>query len=406
MPGAGIHENVGRPTIPRRKSRRPGRVARTSAKARYDLFIRSDRVFFGRGYRFHVRGELTRLEATAVGELSGIPKLRCGILGCARIARRGLIPGIQGSTSGSLQALASRDLTTARAWAEEFAVPKAYGSYRELVHDSEIDAIYIPLPNELHKPWVLAAADAGKHVLCEKPLALDAREAAEIVGYCRDRGVILMEAFMWRHQPRSLRLRTLVSEGAIGRLRLIRSSFSFPIESGDWRLDPARGGGALWDVGCYGVSTARFFAGSEPTSWQSIAHRGETAVDLTLTALLEFANGILATIDCSFEQPFRCTYELVGTQGVIEVPDAYLPPATGKALARLRTIGAVSDAGAGADQVETLEFDQADQYAAMVDAFAQTTKAGRLIDPAEDGLAQMAVLDRLRGAALASPVGG
>ena len=167
--------------------------------------------------------------------------------------------------------------------------PSSYGSYRELVADSEIDAVYVPLPNELHKPWVLAAADAGKHVLCEKPLALDAREAAEIVGYCQDRGVVLMEAFMWRHQPRSLAVRELVNDGTIGPLRLIRSSFSFPIESGDWRLDPARGGGALWDVGCYGVSTARFFAGSEPTRCHSIAHRGETGVDLTLTALLEFA---------------------------------------------------------------------------------------------------------------------
>jgi D-xylose 1-dehydrogenase (NADP+, D-xylono-1,5-lactone-forming) len=334
-----------------------------------------------------------------VDESGRTSKLRWGILGCARITRRGLIPGIRASRSGSLHGLASRDLATARVWAQEFGVPKAYGSYRELVDDSEIDAVYIPLPNELHKPWVLAAADAGKHVLCEKPLALDAGEATKIVGYCRDRGVILMEAFMWRHQARSVALRTLVREGAIGGLRLIRSSFSFPIEPGDWRLDPARGGGALWDVGCYGVSTARFFAGSEPTRCQSVAHRGDTGVDLTLTALLEFAGGVLAAIDCSFEQPFRCTYELVGTRGVIEVPDAYLPPATGKALARMRTIGAVSDSDAGADQVKTLEFEQADQYAAMVNGFAQSIQAGRLIDPAEDGLAQMEVLDRLGAAA-------
>jgi len=346
------------------------------------------------------------LADSIASELSSIPKLRWGILGCARITRRGLIPGIRASQSGSLTALASRNLATARDWSQEFGVPKAYGSYRELVQSAEIDAVYIPLPNELHKPWVLAAADAGKHVLCEKPLALDAGEAAEIVGHCRDRGVILMEAFMWRHQPRSLALRKLVSDGAIGALRLIRSSFSFPIEPGDWRLDPARGGGALWDVGCYGVSTARFFAGSEPTRWQAIAHRGDTGVDLTLTALVEFASGALATIDCSFEQPFRCTYELVGSRGVIEVPDAYLPPAAGKALAHLRTIGAASDSGAGTDQVKTLEFEQTDQYAAMVDAFAQSIKAGRLIESAEDGLAQMEVLDRLRIAAGAWPVGG
>ncbi len=332
-------------------------------------------------------------------------KVRWGILGCARIAHRGLIPGILASQGGSLHALASRNLTTAATWAQEFKVPKAYGTYHELVTDADVGAVYIPLPNELHKPWVIAAADAGKHVLCEKPLTLDAREAAEIADHCRGRGVILMEAFMWRHQPRTLALRTLVREGAIGSLRLIRSSFSFPIEPGDWRLDPARGG-ALWDVGCYGVSTARFFAGTEPTKCHAIAHRGKTGVDLTLAALLEFASGVVAAIDCSFEQPFRCAYELVGSRGVIEVPDAYLPPAGAKALARLRTIGAVSDSDAGADQVKTLEFEQADQYAAMVDGFARSIHAGRLLDPAEDGVVQMETLDRLRNAALASPAHG
>src|SRR5580704_8293072 len=164
-----------------------------------------------------------------------------------------------------------------------------------------------------------------------------------MAAHCRARGVVLMEAFMWRHQPRTEALRRLVDEGAIGTLRLIRSSFSFPIDQGDWRLDRERGGGALWDVGCYGVSTARFFAGCEPTKWHAMAHRGQTGVDLTLAALLEFASGVVATIDCSCEQPFRCTYEVVGSRGVIDVPDAYLPPAAGKALARLRTIGAVSD---------------------------------------------------------------
>jgi predicted dehydrogenase len=179
-------------------------------------------------------------------------RLRWGILGCARITRRGLVPGIRGSGTGELHALASRDPATARAWAAEFGVPRVHASYRALLEDPEIDAVYIPLPNELHRPWVMAAADAGKHVLCEKPLALDAREAGSMVQHCGSRGIVLMEAFMWRHQPRTRELRRLVRDGAIGDLRLIRSSFSFPIAAGDWRLDPARGGGALWDVGATG----------------------------------------------------------------------------------------------------------------------------------------------------------
>src|SRR5579883_2199538 len=187
--------------------------------------------------------------------------LRWGILGCARITRRGLIPGIRASSRGTLRALASRDGLTARAWADEFKVPKAYSSYQEVLNDPEVDAVYIPLPNELHREWVFAAANAGKHVLCEKPLALNSSEAREMVVHCRDRRVVLMEAFMWRHQPRTAAVRRLLAEGMIGELRLIRSSFSFSIDANDWRLDPGRGGGALWDVGCYGVSTARLFAG-------------------------------------------------------------------------------------------------------------------------------------------------
>jgi predicted dehydrogenase len=323
-------------------------------------------------------------------------RLRWGILGCARITRRGLVPGILASETGVLHALASRDPAAARAWAGEFGVSRAHASYRVLLDDPDVDAVYIPLPNELHRPWVTAAADAGKHVLCEKPLALDAREAGAMVQHCRSRGIVLMEAFMWRHQPRTLQLRRLVREGAIGDLRLIRSSFSFPIAPGDWRLEPARGGGALWDVGCYGVNAARLFAGSEPASLRSFARTGPTGVDLSFAALLEFPGGVLATVDCSFEQPFRCTYELVGTCGVIEVPDAYLPPASGRPVARLRTTGSPSDSGAASDVARILEFEPVHQYAAMVDAFAASVAAGRLVDPAEDGHAQMIALDRLK----------
>jgi xylose dehydrogenase (NAD/NADP) len=317
------------------------------------------------------------------------PRLRWGILGCARITRRGLIPGLRASARGTLHALGSRDHATALAWADEFQVPRAHTSYQDVLDDPEVEAVYIPLPNELHKTWVLAAADAGKHVLCEKPLALDASEARAMVDHCRARGVVLMEAFMWRHQPRTASLRRLVADGAIGALRLIRSSFSFPIDEGDWRLDPARGGGALWDIGCYGVSTARLFAGAEPDAIRALARFGPSGVDLSMTAALRFPGGVLGLIDCSFEQPFRCVYELVGTRGVIEVPDAYLPPA--QPTARLRT----------GDSVQELVFDGQDQYAAMVDAFARAVASGgqRLPDPAEDGLAQMTALDALLTAA-------
>jgi predicted dehydrogenase len=336
------------------------------------------------------------LEADPGTEMNDTPKIRWGIMGCARITRRGLVPGIRASGTGVLHALASRDPATARAWAAEFEIPRAHDSYESLLADPDVDAVYIPLPNELHRPWVETAADAGKHVLCEKPLALDALEARAMVAHCRDRGVLLMEAFMWRHQPRALELRRLIRGGMIGALRLIRSSFSFPIAEGDWRLDPARGGGALWDVGCYGVNAARFFTGAEATLPRSFARFGPTGVDLSLTAVLKFPGDVLAMVDCSFEQPYRCSCELVGTRGVIEVPDAFLPPAQGQPTARLRTIGSACDSGAALDDVRTLEFEPTDQYAAMVDAFARSIAAGALVDPAEDGFAQMAELHFLK----------
>jgi predicted dehydrogenase len=321
--------------------------------------------------------------------MSSSKRLRWGILGCARISRRGLIPGIKASETGTLAALASRDASTAAAWGREFGVGRTYGSYEELIADPGVDAVYVPLPNELHRTWVAAAADAGKHVLCEKPLALNAAEASGMVAHCASRGVVLMEAFMWRHQLRTSTLQAMVQGGSIGEVRLVRSSFSFPIDPGDWRLDPARGGGALWDVGCYGVNTARLFAGCEPDAVRSFARFGPTGVDLSLTAELRFPNGVLGQIDCSFEQPFRCAFEVVGSKGFIGVPDAYLPPAGGS-FARVVADGTTRD----------LSFEGVDQYALMVDAFGDAVQTGgRLGSPAEDGLAQMRVLDSVLAAA-------
>ena len=314
--------------------------------------------------------------------------LNWGILGCARISRGGLIPGILASKSGHLAAIASRDRAKADAWAAEFGIPHAFGSYQELIASPEVQAVYIPLPNELHRPWALAAADAGKHVLCEKPLALEASEAQAIASHCLARDVILMEAFMWRHQPRTAELRRMVSEGAIGELRLVRSSFSFPIEPGDWRLDPARGGGALWDVGCYGVSAARLFAKAEPEAVSALARFGPSGVDMSLTASIRFPGGMLGLVDCSFEQPLRCAMELVGTTGSIEVPEAFIYG--DRPRARLVT---------GDGPARELEFEPVNQYGAMVDAFALAVATGSLDHPAEAGVSQMRALEAILAAA-------
>jgi predicted dehydrogenase len=314
--------------------------------------------------------------------------IRWGILGCARICRRAIIGALRQTRLGTLAAIASRDERTARAWAEEFRIPRAHRSYEDLIADPDVDAIYLPLPNELHKPWTFAAADVGKHVLCEKPLALDVSEAEDMADYCQRRGVLLREAFMWRHQPRAIELRRMVADGLIGDLRLVRSSFSFALSGDDWRLDPTRGGGALWDVGCYGVSTARFFTGTEPVAIRGAARLGPSGVDLSLTAELVFPHGVLGLIDCSFEQPFRCAYELVGTRGAIEVPLAYLPP-------RWPTARLIRDDRSP----RRLLFSGRDQYALMFDDFARSVAAGNApSDVAEDGVDQMRVLDAIKAA--------
>jgi predicted dehydrogenase len=296
------------------------------------------------------------------------------------------------SESNELTAIASRDFATAKAWAGEFGIPRPAKSYEEVLTMSDIDVIYIPLPNELHRPWVLAAANAGKHILCEKPLALNADEARQMVDHCRARGVLLMEAFMWRHQPRSCELFSMVRANEIGELRFLRSSFSFSIAPGDWRLNSAQGGGALLDVGCYGINMARYYTQSEPLGAKTFVRTGPTSVDLSLATILTFPGEVLASIDCSFEQPYRCEFEIVGQGGSIKVPDAYLP--THEPNAEFRWLGD----DASAPPAETRLFSGQNQYAAMIDAFAASIEAGKLIPPCEDGLAQMKALDLIRGA--------
>ena len=327
--------------------------------------------------------------------MSTLTRLRWGILGCARISRRGLIPGIQESHTGVLNALASRQAATAEAWASEFQIPKAYKSYEELLADPEIDAVYIPLPNELHLTWTQAAADAGKHVLCEKPVARSTEEAMAMAEHCKKRGVLLMEAFMWRYSPRIVSVRQRIQDGEIGTLRIINVSFSFSIDPTDWRLDPERGGGALFDVGCYGVNAARFFTQREPDTVQALVRRGPTGVDMTLATQLGFTSGVIANIDCSFELPYRNRLELVGTGGSIVLDDAFLPGLN--PTATLLRLG--SDSGAAAP--ETLQFDNRNQYSAMVDHFALSVQAKRLLAPAEDGVAQMTAIDAVFRAAVA-----
>ncbi|OKP98563.1 Gfo/Idh/MocA family protein [Paenibacillus sp. P46E] len=251
-------------------------------------------------------------------------KLRWGIMGCAQIATGSVMPAIQESETGVIQAVASRGLDKSSAVAKEFGVPQAYGSYEELLADPNVDAVYIPLPNHLHREWAIRAAEAGKHVLCEKPIALNSREAAEMVEACRKAGVHLAEAYMYRHHPRIAEVRQIIASGEIGELRSIRGTFTYndAEDTSNIRFKSAWGGGSLYDVGCYPLTAARLLFGSEPeaVTVQAIFSPEHDHVDMMASGLVEFPGGVSLIFDCGMWAYNRQLLEVLGTEGRIEIP--------------------------------------------------------------------------------------
>lgn len=252
--------------------------------------------------------------------------IRWGILSTARIADR-IVDGARGAENASVTAVGSRDLTRARAWADERGIEHAYGSYEELLASDEVDAIYIPLPNSMHVEWSVAALAAGKHVLSEKPLTRDPAQVDRAFEAAEQSGRLLMEAFMWRFHPQTEEIVRLVREGSIGELRVIRAAFGFNLP---WlenvRWDPALEGGALMDVGCYCVSAARLIAGAEPERVSGEQVLGGGGVDARFTGLLRFPADVLATFDCGMDVHRRNHLEVVGSEGTIFVPSPWQTP--------------------------------------------------------------------------------
>jgi xylose dehydrogenase (NAD/NADP) len=254
------------------------------------------------------------------------PKVRWGVLSTANIGRRAVLPAIQQSNNGELVAVASRDAHRAQMFAGELGIPHAYDSYDELLHDPEIEAVYVPLPNSLHHEWTIKAAHAGKHILCEKPLALSTAECAAMEAAAAQHGVLLMEAFMYRFHPQTERVLELLRQGAVGAPRLIHAAFTFRVSNpANIRLQPELGGGALMDVGCYCVNVSRTLFESEPAEVQAYVTWGASGVDEQMVANLRFSDGRLAQFDCALTLSRREAYQVVGTDGQIDVPVAFLP---------------------------------------------------------------------------------
>jgi xylose dehydrogenase (NAD/NADP) len=252
--------------------------------------------------------------------------IRWGLLSTARINRR-LIPPIRVSERSQLAAVASRNLDTARDYASQWDIPLAYGSYEEMLTSDEIDAVYISLPNGLHAEWSIRAMQAGKHVLCEKPFALNLEEVDRMIAVSRSTGMVLAEAFMYRHHPQTKLVIDWVRSGRLGSVTNVTGAFTFKLDrQGDVRLIPEQGGGSLYDIGVYPLSYAQAVYGSAPTRVFGSAVPGSTGVDMSFTAHLQYAPEKSATFFCSFDVPFQTYIHINGTAGrlVISRPFAQM----------------------------------------------------------------------------------
>jgi predicted dehydrogenase len=320
-------------------------------------------------------------------------KIRWGILGVAAIAMKKVIPGMRKSGALEIAAIASRELARARQAAEQAGIPKAYGSYEELLADPEIDVIYNPLPNHLHVPWSVKAAEAGKHVLCEKPIALSTGETQQLIEARNRTGVKIGEAFMVRTHPQWLRARELVRNGEIGDPQVVMSAFSyFNVDPNNIRNKADIGGGAIMDIGCYPVTMSRWLFGREPSRVSAVIERDPNMhTDRLSSALLDFAPG-QAVFSCSTQLVPYQSFQILGTKGRIDVHWPFNTPPDEPAYLRIDH-GSKPIAGAS-EQRE--EFRAEDQYATQAEAFSAAVKGEREVPvPLEDAWANMAVIEAL-----------
>jgi predicted dehydrogenase len=319
-------------------------------------------------------------------------KVKWGVLGVASIATRKVIPGMQKGAFCEIAAIASRDLKKAEGAAKELRIAKAYGSYEELLADKEIEAVYNPLPNHLHVPWTMRAAEAGKHVLCEKPIALNAAEAETLLAVRAQTGVKIGEAFMVKTYPQWLRVRELVREGRIGELKSIVTIFSyFNRDANNVRHKVEWGGGGLLDIGCYPITLSRWIYGEEPLRVTgTIENDPEFGTDRLASAVMEFSNG-QSIFSIGTQTNYFQRMTLLGTTGRIDVeipfnapPDRPLP----------LTISNGMEFAGGTSAMEMIP--PADQYTIQGDAFSMAIRENTEVPvPLEDAIGNMKVIDAI-----------
>ena len=328
----------------------------------------------------------------AAPDMSEHVPVRWGILGAANIALQRVVPAMQHSPHTPVIAIASRNLAKARLAADRLGIPRAYGSYQELIDDPDIEAIYNPLPNHLHVPWTIRAAEAGKHVLCEKPLALSAKEASQLLEVRARTGVQIAEAFMVRAHPQWAAVRELVAEGRLGELRLIVGHFSyFRRDPDDIRSRLEWGGGAIMDIGCYPITLSRWLFDEEPTAVIAAVDRDpDLHVDRLASGLLCFPSG-QASFNCATQLVPSQRMELFGTEGRIELEIPFSPPSDH--ACRILVDDGTQLGGAAA---ETITLPAVDQYRLQAERFSEAVRGvGAVSVTLEDAIANMSVIDAL-----------
>jgi predicted dehydrogenase len=326
--------------------------------------------------------------------------LRWGILSTANIATQKVIPGMRRAERTEIVAIASRDAQLARSWADRLGIPNAHGSYKALLADPDVDAVYIPLPNHLHKEWSIAAARAGKHVLCEKPLALTSADAEVMIEAAQSADVHFMEAFMYRHHPSWVAVRELVASGRIGRLAAIQSWFSYyNDDASNIRNILDYGGGALYDIGCYCVNLSRMLFGGEPIRVTSAIRRDPTdGTDVLTSATLEFDVGV-ASFTCSTRTETDQRVHIYGDAGRISIGIPFNIPPDRPTTISLTAGGDPPVAPA----TEVMTFETKDPYAAEVEAFASAVLDGRPTPvPPLDAVANLRVIESIFAAGSAT----
>ncbi|MFI5233821.1 MAG: Gfo/Idh/MocA family protein [Gemmatimonadales bacterium] len=309
--------------------------------------------------------------------------LKFGLIGAGRIARNRIAPGIHAAEHATLHAAASRELSRAESMGPE----RAYDSYDALLHDPDVDAVYVATHNGLHKELSIAGLRAGKHVICEKPLAINARDCEEMLRVAESSGRLLAEAFMYRHHPQIARVRELVKSGVIGQVMVVEASFRFPLSNpDDVRMNAEWGGGSLLDVGCYCVSASRLFLGDSPAGMTALAtYHPVKKVDTNVQGVLDYGSGRYAIISCGFDSGVHQKVVLCGTAGTIELNQPF-KSWTGRPLVTVRA----------GEREEVIAFDAANTFQLEVDDLAVAiTNGGTPLVDAGDALRNMEILDRL-----------